>query len=98
MAPVGSEVVLQAGVLGPDGYLRTNERVEWSIAPGSAGEILDFNRAGVCDVLVGDFNRPRRVTNTFAIGSTSRESLVLTRGTPRATTTCWSMPVKLGSP
>ena len=40
VAPVGSEVVLIAGVCGPDGYLRTNRRLEWTIAPGSVGHFV----------------------------------------------------------
>jgi len=85
VAAVRSEVVLVASVLGPDGYLRTNERVEWSVAPGGVGEILEFDRQGICDLLLGDFTWPRRVTNTFAIGSTSRDDLRLTRATPDPT-------------
>ena len=85
VAPIGAEVVLLAGVAGSDGYLRTNERVEWSIAPGSAGEFVDVNPAGICDVFVGDFTRPRKLTPTFAVGSTSRSNLRLTRGTPDPT-------------
>ena len=69
---MGSEVVLIAGVCGPDGYLRTNRRLEWSIDPGSVGQFLAVGETGLVDVLLGDFNRPRKITNTFAIGSTLR--------------------------
>ena len=85
VAPVGSEVVLLAGVCGSDGYLRTNRRLEWSLAPGGVGHFVDVGRGGMVDLLLGDFNRPRKVDNTFAIGSTSRKYLRLTRGTPTAT-------------
>lgn len=82
VAPVGSEVVLLGGVLGPDGYLRTNERIEWSLMPGGVGEFVDVDPGTWVDLLLFDFTRPRRLTNTFAVGSTSREYLRLTRGTP----------------
>lgn len=82
VAPVGSEAVLLAGVAGPDNYLRMNERVEWTVAPGSVGEFVDFDRAGICDLVLADFTMPRKVTPTYAIGSTSRHNLRLTRGTP----------------
>ena len=82
VAPIGAEVVLLAGVAGSDGYLRTNERVEWSIAPGSVGEFVDVDPGGIGDVLLGDFTRPRKLTPIFAVGSTSRSNLQLTRGTP----------------
>ena len=80
VAPVGSQVVLLAGVRGGDGYLRTNRRLEWSIAPGSVGQFVAIQQNGWVDLLVGDFNRPRKVTNTFAIGSTSRNYERVLRG------------------
>jgi len=82
IAPVGSEVVLLAGVRGPDRYLRTNERVEWSIEPGGVGEFVDFDHGSCWDVMVGDFNSPRKTSGTFVVTSTSRRYLRLTRGTP----------------
>ena len=71
-----------AGVQSGDGYLRTNERLEWTMAPGSVGQFLAVEDNGWVDFLLGDFNRPRIVNNAFAIGSTSRESMCLNRGTP----------------
>ncbi|MCR4414671.1 MAG: DUF11 domain-containing protein, partial [Thermoguttaceae bacterium] len=82
VAPVGSEVVLIAGVRGPDPYLRTNERVEWQIAPGGVGEFVDFDPHEFVDYLLFDFTRPRKITPTYAISSTSRRAVRLTRGTP----------------
>ena len=77
---MGSEVVLIAGVCGPDGYLRTNRRLEWSIDPGSVGQFVAVGENGLVDLLLGDFNRPRKITNTFAIGSTLRANIRLNRG------------------
>ena len=85
VAPVGSEVVVLAGVVGSDDYLRTNERVEWMLEPGGTGQFVDLNKQTPMDLLVGDFNWPRKVDDTFAIGSTSRRYLRLTRGTPTPT-------------
>jgi uncharacterized repeat protein (TIGR01451 family) len=82
VAPIDSEVVLLAAVAGPDGYLRTNRRLEWTITPGCVGHFVDIGRSGWCDWLVGDFNAPRKVDATYAVGSTSRHYLRLTRGTP----------------
>jgi uncharacterized repeat protein (TIGR01451 family) len=81
VAPVGSEVVLIAGVCGADGYLRTNRRLEWSIDPGSVGQFVAVGETGLVDLLLGDFNRPRKITNSFAIGSTLRGNTRLNRGT-----------------
>jgi uncharacterized repeat protein (TIGR01451 family) len=80
VAPVGSEVVLIAGVCGPDGYLRTNRRLEWTVAPGSVGHFVAIEKGSGVDLLVGDFNWPRKVDATFAVGSTSRSNVRLNRG------------------
>ncbi|MEN6407518.1 MAG: hypothetical protein ABFC77_13735 [Thermoguttaceae bacterium] len=79
VAPVNSEVVLIAGVCGTDNHLRTNRRLEWSIDPGSVGQFVAVGENGLVDWLLGDFNRPRKVSNTFAIGSTSRSTIRLNR-------------------
>ncbi len=83
VAPVGSEVVLVAGVCGSDGYLRTNRRLEWSIDPSSVGQFVAVGENGWTDLLLGDFNQPRKITNVFAIGSTTRSNIRLNRGTCR---------------
>lgn len=83
VASVGTEVVLIAGVCGPDGYLRTNRRLEWSIDPGSVGQFVAVGETGLVDMMLGDFNRPRKITNTYAIGSTLRANTRLNRGTCR---------------
>lgn len=80
-AAVGSEVILVASVRGQDQYMLTNQRVEWTIAPGGVGNFVDFRRAGFMDYLVGDFTRPRKVTEQYVITSTSREYIRLNRGT-----------------
>ena len=77
---MGSLVVLVAGVLAGDGYLRTNERLEWSIAPCSVGQFVDIQHNGWVDLLLGDFNSPHKVNNVIAIGSTSREYVRLNCG------------------
>jgi uncharacterized repeat protein (TIGR01451 family) len=82
VAPVGSEMVIVAGVLGPDGYLRTNRRLEWSIAQGSVGQFVAVEPGGFVDPFLLDFNWPRIVNATTAVGSTSRSNVRLNRGTP----------------
>ena len=82
VAPIGSEVVVLAGIRDRDGYLRTNERIEWMLSPGGVGQFVDLNRSTVVDYLLLDLNRPRVIDATRAVGSTSRYYLRLTRGTP----------------
>ena len=80
MAPVGTEVVLVAGVVGQDGYLRTNRRLEWTIAPGGVGYFVAVEKGDFVDLLVGDFNWPRKIDSSTVIGSTSRSNVRLNRG------------------
>ena len=81
VARVGSEAILTASVGAADGYLRTNRRLEWTIAAGSVGQFVAVEKGGFVDLLVGDFNWPRKINNTFAIGSTGRSNIRLNRGT-----------------
>jgi len=81
VAPVGSEVVLLAGVLGSDDYLRTNRRLEWSLSPGGVGHFVAVGKKDPLSFLLGDFSNPRKIDNTFAVGTTSRDYLRLDRGT-----------------
>src|SRR5262245_13933665 len=45
IAPVGSEVVVQAAVCGQDQKLMASEPVEWSIAPSSVGHFVQAGEA-----------------------------------------------------
>ena len=81
-APVGSEVLLIAGVGSADGYLRCNQRLEWSIAPNSVGQFVDIGKNDFVDVLLGDYNRPRLVNGVFGIGSTASRDEQVKRGPP----------------
>ncbi|HEV3339844.1 MAG TPA: DUF11 domain-containing protein [Pirellulales bacterium] len=82
IAPVGCEVVLLAGVCGPDGYMQARQSVEWMLAPGGVGQFLTVGHRGPLDWLVGFHSGPRKVDNTYAVGTTSSSYLCLTRGTP----------------
>jgi uncharacterized repeat protein (TIGR01451 family) len=81
-APVGCEVILLAGVCGPDGYLRARQPIEWMLAPGGVGQFLTVGHRGPLDWLAGFSPGPRKVDNTYALGTTSSSYLCLTRGTP----------------
>ena len=83
VAPVGSEVVMLAAVRGSDDYLRTNERVEWMISPKGIGEFVEVDEGSWTDPLVCDFTNARKIDNSFAVNSTSRRLLRLTRGTEK---------------
>ena len=72
VAPVGSQVVMLGGVRGGDNYLRTNRRLEWWLMPGSVGQFTAIGENSFTDFLVGDFIRPRLLSATSAVGSTTR--------------------------
>jgi len=74
VAPVGNRVPLVAGVRSGDGYYRTNRRLEWWIMPGSVGQFTGIGEKDFTDYLVGDFTRPRILSATSAVGSTTREA------------------------
>lgn len=82
LAPVGSEVVLVAGVCGENDHLMANERVEWMLDRAGTGQIVTVGQRGELDLFRMPQNTPRKVDNFFAIGSTSPYSELLDRGTP----------------
>ncbi len=46
LAPVGSEVILRAGICTTENFLLTDQKVEWLIARESAGDIVDLGGKG----------------------------------------------------
>lgn len=85
IAPVGSEVIVQAAVCGQDKALIANEPVEWSIAPNSVGYFVQAGETGPLEWLHHVSRTTRKVDNTFAISSTSPKFIMLNRGTPEST-------------
>jgi hypothetical protein len=82
LAPVGSEVVLKAGICGADGYLIANQRIEWLLSSGCAGQFVDLGEREQFHVLRALWDTPRKVDSTYAIGSTANAPICLYRGTP----------------
>ncbi|HEY4313255.1 MAG TPA: hypothetical protein VGN12_27640 [Pirellulales bacterium] len=81
IAPVGAEVVLVGSICGPDGYMHARERVEWMLAPGGVGQFVDLNQTSWLDRVKHPQDTPRKLDNSFAVGSTSTKYVALTRGT-----------------
>jgi uncharacterized repeat protein (TIGR01451 family) len=82
MAPVGSEVVLKAGICAADGYLLADRRVEWSLSRDGAGHFVDVGERGELDLFRWPWDTPRKIDNWYAIGVTSYAPYVVHRGTP----------------
>lgn len=85
IAPVGSEVIVQAAVCGKDQNLIANEPVEWSIAPNSVGYFVQAGETGPLEWLHHVNHTTRKVDNQFAVSSTSPKFIMLNRGTAEST-------------
>ena len=84
IAPVGSEVVVQAAVCDRNRDLSPNEKVEWSLAPNSVGYFVQAGEAGPLEWLHHATYRTRKIDNTFAVSATSPKFIMLNRGTPNS--------------
>jgi hypothetical protein len=78
-------VVLKAGICGADGYLVANQRMEWLLSSGGAGQFVDLGEREQFNVLRAPWDTPRKVDSTYAIGSTANAPICLYRGTPDPT-------------
>ncbi|MFW6065973.1 MAG: DUF7507 domain-containing protein [Planctomycetota bacterium] len=72
--PVGTQHVLVATVKDEDGEPLPNRRVEWMIAPGSVGTIVEVDESG------WRASRGHKLTNTYAVSHTNNFDHTLTRG------------------
>jgi uncharacterized repeat protein (TIGR01451 family) len=80
MAPVGSEVVLKAGICGCDGNLLPNRRVEWQMC--GAGQFSDMGTVQQVGYVHWPFDTPRKVDNANAVSATTLFPTTLYRITP----------------
>lgn len=85
LAPVGSEVILKAGVCSKKGYLRTNRRIEWMIGQEGTGQFVTVGEQGEMDILRLPWQRPNKHDNSYAVGYTTPYHVCLRRGTDDAT-------------
>lgn len=82
VAPVGSEVVVLAGLCGGDGHFVINQPLEWMLSNDSVGQIIE-----VGGMEHPNFNRmvpptSEKIDGQFARGRTGLKAKLLTRGTP----------------
>lgn len=81
VAPVGSEVVVTAGLCGTSGYYLTKQPLEWMLAPDGVGQIV---QVGEEDRGIVSYFRspPHKIGPNYVRGHTSTTRQVITRGTP----------------
>lgn len=84
LAPVGSEVILKAGVCSNKGYLRTNRRIEWMLGQEGTGQFVTVGEQGEMDILRLPWQRPNKFDNSYAVGYTTPYHVCLRRGTDDA--------------
>ncbi len=76
-APVGTEVVLLAGFCANDGFLMTDQPIQWHIAPGSVGHFVDMNSSPTAWL----HHRTSELKTDYALSRTLCHAMLLTRGT-----------------
>lgn len=82
VAPVGSEVVVLAGICGGDGYFVQNQPLEWMLSNNSVGEFVEVG--GMHHSTFNSLIPPtaRKHSGQYAVGRTGLKQISLTRGTP----------------
>ncbi len=82
VAPVGSEVVVLAGICGGDGYFVKNQPLEWMLSNNSVGELIEVG--GQHHSKFNQLIPPtaKKFSGQYAWGRTGLKNIVLTRGTP----------------
>ncbi|MDB4756380.1 hypothetical protein OAG51_01960 [Pirellulaceae bacterium] len=82
VAPVGSEVIVMAGLCGNDGRYVLRQPVEWMLSQESVGNLVTV-APSPNQLINGVFGREaKKVSTGFAKSSTSASGGRLTRGTP----------------
>ena len=81
LAPVGSEVILKAGLCTRDNYLLTDSKVDWLLARDTVGEFVALGGRGWKRNPLLPWNKPKKIDNQYATGYTAKVPLRITRGT-----------------
>ena len=93
VAPVGSEVVVLAGICGEDGFYIVNQPVEWMLSRDSVGNIVEVG--GMEHDLFNRLIPPssKKFDGEYAWGRTALKEKLITRGTD---TPCDDLRVQKG--
>lgn len=85
VAPICSEVVLTAGICGPQGYFVTRQPLEWMLAQDGVGQIVAVGQESPHNVSYLLRRSPQKVATNYARAHTSTISQVIDRGTKNPT-------------
>ncbi len=84
VAPVGSEVVVLAGICGGDGYYALNQPLEWMLSNDSVGQFIEIGGTNGPHPTFNKLLPPssKKIDGSYAWGRTGLKDILLTRGTP----------------
>lgn len=82
VAPVGSEVVVLAGICGADGYFVTNQPIELTLSQDSVGQIIDYQGRSTNKLPRFFAAKATKTSGDFLTLNTSRKEELIKRGTP----------------
>ena len=91
VAPVGSTVILRAGICDEDGYLVMRQPIEWSLSPNSVGSIVDVDKTAKRLWRHLFHKPPEKQSGDYAVGLTSTVPQMLDRGTLDPNDDIWLM-------
>ena len=89
VAPVGSEVVLLAGLSGANGHYVARQPVEWLLSQESVGHFVDVGEDDSHSLSHLLHRQPERRSGDFAVARTSSRAQAITRGTPTTSDDIW---------
>jgi len=82
VAPINTEVIMVAGLCGPDGYLITRQPLEWMLAQDGVGQIVAVGHESPHNASQWLRSSPQKIATNYARAHTSTISQVIDRGTP----------------
>lgn len=80
IAPVGTEVVLSAGLCGPEKTFIARQPIEWVMSQESVGHFVAVGEDGECSLTRLYRSQPKKTTGSYAVGVSSASEQTVTRG------------------
>jgi uncharacterized repeat protein (TIGR01451 family) len=85
IAPVGSEVVVLAGLCGPERTFVARQPIEFVMSQESVGNFVAVGEDGECAVTRLYRSQPKKADSGYVVAVSSAKGQVITRGTPQPT-------------
>ncbi|QDS98002.1 DUF11 domain-containing protein [Adhaeretor mobilis] len=81
LAPIGSEVVIKAGICEKSGYLLSDQKLQWQLARNGVGQFVEVGGKGLLQRALLPWNQSEKIDNYYATGYTAASPLCISRGT-----------------